>query len=100
MTRFIGWLGEVLKDERGAPSSKRIMGLTAGMTLCVTLLAQAFSPFTVEVSEPLVEALMWVCVGGLGLASLDKFSPQAKVNAELHKARESKAIPAVNEETH
>lgn len=66
--------GGFLRDETGALSSKRLMGMAAGFTLCAMGLAQAFSPLEVTVDGTLVEALTWVTLGGLGFASLDKFS--------------------------
>ena len=88
----------VLHDETGALSSKRVMGLCAGATLCAMGLAQAFSPLQVQVDGDLVDALQNICIGCLLWATVDKFSPRAKafgdVDAEV-KRRESQQMRAM-----
>ena len=90
----------VLRDESGAISSKRVMGLAAGATLCAMGLAQAFSPLVIEVDSHLVDALQNICIGCLLWATVDKFSPRAKaigeVDAEV-KRRESMQMRAIDE---
>lgn len=89
----------VLHDESGAISSKRVMGLGSGATLCAMGLAQAFSPLEVTVDADLVNALQNICIGCLLWATVDKFSPRAKaigeVDAEV-KRRDSIQMRAID----
>lgn len=70
MKRLIGWIAGLLKDEKGTPSSKRFIGILSGLTLCGSLIANIYTDFPVE--PTLVNAVAAICVGGLGLASVDK----------------------------
>lgn len=70
MKKIIAWITGLLKDEKGTPSSKRFVGILAGVTLCVALLINLYTSFPVE--PTLVNAVAAICVGGLGLASADK----------------------------
>ena len=70
MKKIITWITGLLKDEKGTPSSKRFVGILAGVTLCVALLINLYTSFPVE--PTLVNAVAAICVGGLGLASADK----------------------------
>ncbi len=70
MKKIINWLSGLLKDEKGTPSSKRFIGIVAGLTLCIALFINLYTEHPVEPS--LVTAVATICVGGLGLASVDK----------------------------
>jgi hypothetical protein len=59
-------------DEKGNPSSKRFVGILAGLTLCITLFANSFSSGEVKPSPELVNAVAMLSFGALGLASTDK----------------------------
>jgi len=39
MKKVINWISGLLKDEKGTPSSKRFIGIIAGLSLCITLFA-------------------------------------------------------------
>jgi hypothetical protein len=43
MKKVINWISGLLKDEKGTPSSKRFVGILAGISLCVTLFANQFT---------------------------------------------------------
>jgi hypothetical protein len=70
MKKIIYWASRLLSDERGEPSSKRFIGIIAGLTLCSGLLINIHTDFPVEAI--LVNAVAAVCIGGLGLSSADK----------------------------
>ena len=72
MKKIINWLTGLLKDEKGTPSSKRFIGIIAGLSLCVTLFANQFTDEHIAPAESLVNAVAAICIGGLGLASVDK----------------------------
>ena len=62
----------LLKDEKGTPSSKRFVGILAGISLCVTLFANQFTVEHIAPAESLVNAVAALAFGALGLASVDK----------------------------
>ncbi len=70
MKKIISWLSGLLRDEKGTPSSKRFIGIVAGLSLCTALFINLYTEHPVEPS--LVNAVAAICVGGLGLASADK----------------------------
>lgn len=74
MSKIKDWISGVLKDESGAPSSKRIMGVICGLTLCITLYVNSFSVETEAPSPTIVNAVAALAFGCLGLTSIDKFS--------------------------
>jgi len=70
MKNFIDWVKGLLMDERGIPSSKRFIGIVAGLSLCIALFINLFTSEPVE--PTIVQSVAIICVGGLGLASVDK----------------------------
>lgn len=78
MKQFIHWLSDLVKDERGVPSSKRIVGIVCAITLCVSLYHNIFYPSSIAPSAPLVDAVAMLAFGCLGLTSLDKYTNNKK----------------------
>ena len=72
MKKVINWISGLLKDEKGTPSSKRFIGIIAGLSLCITLYANSFSEEHVAPSPVLINAVAALAFGALGLASVDK----------------------------
>lgn len=72
MKKVIAWFGGLLKDEKGTPSSKRFIGILAGISLCITLYVNQATDEQIAPSPSLVNAVAAICIGGLGLASVDK----------------------------
>lgn len=70
MKKLINWVSGLLRDEKGTPSSKRFIGILAGLTLCSALMINLFTEYPVE--PTIVNAVAVICLGGLGLASADK----------------------------
>jgi FtsH-binding integral membrane protein len=70
MKRLIGWLQGLLKDEKGTPSSKRFVGIVAGLSLCISLFINLFTEHPVD--HVLIQAVAALSFSALGLASVDK----------------------------
>ena len=70
MKKIIDWIVGLLKDERGTPSSKRFVGIIAGLSLCVSLFLNLFTEHPVDAT--LINAVAALAFGALGLASVDK----------------------------
>jgi len=80
MKKIINWIGGLLRDEKGTPSSKRFIGILAGVTLCTALMINLYTDMPVE--PTLVNAVAAICIGGLGLASADKIFGKKKAIGE------------------
>ena len=78
MRKLINWITGLLKDEKGTPSSKRFVGIIAGLSLCVSLFINLFTEHPVE--PTLVQAVAALAFGALGLASIDKIWGKKEVN--------------------
>ena len=76
--KLINWLGNVLRDEKGNPSSKRVVGIMCAIALCVTMYHNSFSPTETAPSTALVDAVALLAFGCLGLSSVDKFTATKK----------------------
>jgi hypothetical protein len=86
--RIFTWMGGVLQDETGTPSSKRVVGLLCGITLCITLYANSFSHGDIKPSDILVEAVTALAFGCLGLSSIDKIWGKKKTETAEEPAAE------------
>lgn len=72
MKKVVNWISGLLKDEKGTPSSKRFIGIIAGLSLCITLFANQFTEEHIAPSSVLINAVAALAFGALGLASADK----------------------------
>ena len=70
MKKLTNWVQGLLKDEKGTPSSKRFVGITAGLSLCVALFINLFTEHPVDGN--LINAVAALSFSALGLASVDK----------------------------
>jgi hypothetical protein len=66
------WIANLLADERGSISTKRVIALLSAFFLCVTLLLNAFKG--VAISDNIVNAVMSICIAAMGSTTIDKFS--------------------------
>lgn len=78
MKKIINWASGLFKDESGSPSSKRFVGIIAGLSLCVTLYVNSYSHGDIKPSDTLVNAVALLAFGCLGLSSVDKFTSLKK----------------------
>jgi len=66
------FFSELFQDETGSFSSKRFIGIIAGLTLCITLYDNSFYGDKFKPADSLVNAVAMLSFGCLGLASVDK----------------------------
>jgi len=85
MKKIINWVSGLFKDESGSPSSKRFVGIIAGLSLCVTLYVNSYSHGDIKPSDTLVNAVALLAFGCLGLSSVDKFTALKKDIKEANK---------------
>ena len=74
ITNILEWVKGVFNDEKGNPSSKRIVGMGCAVALCITMYHNSFSNVDVAPAEYLVDSVALLAFGCLGLASFDKFT--------------------------
>jgi len=72
MKNVINWVAGLFRDESGNPSSKRFVGIVAGLTLCITMYVNSYTHGDIRPSDTLVNAVAMLAFGCLGLASADK----------------------------
>lgn len=65
---------ELLSDETGAYSSKRLGGLLCVLALVTALVANTFTHNDIRPAEYLVDAVALFAFGSLGLTSIDKLT--------------------------
>jgi ABC-type transport system involved in cytochrome c biogenesis permease subunit len=85
MKKIINWISGLFKDESGSPSSKRFVGIIAGLSLCITLYVNSYSHGDIKPSDTLVNAVALLAFGCLGLSSVDKFTALKKDIKEANK---------------
>lgn len=69
---------EIIKDEKGQLSSKRVAGLLCTIMLCITMYHNSFSLVEIAPSTILVESVALLAFGCLGLSSVEKFKKEDK----------------------
>ena len=74
ISEILLWVRGLFNDEKGNPSSKRIVGMGCAVALCVTMYHNSFSTTDVAPAEYLVDSVALLAFGCLGLASFDKFT--------------------------
>ncbi len=85
MKKIINWISGLFKDESGSPSSKRFVGIIAGLSLCITLYVNSYTNGDIKPSDSLVNAVALLAFGCLGLSSVDKFTALKKDIKEANK---------------
>ncbi len=68
------WIANLLSDERGSISTKRVIALISALFLCITLLVNSFTHQQIAPSDKLVDAVMVICISAMGTTTIDKFS--------------------------
>lgn len=70
---------QLVQDENGHYSSKRVSGLLCVLCLNVALIGNTFYPKDIHPSSSLIDAVALFAFGSLGLTSIDKFTKNKKV---------------------
>ena len=79
MKAIVTWIQGLFRDEKGTPSSKRFIGIIAGLSLCASLFINLFTHQPVD--HTLVQAVAALAFGALGLASIDKIWSKDKTDS-------------------
>lgn len=70
----MGFWKQLVSDESGNVSSKRVAGLLCVVALVASLIANTFSHESIKPSDVLVESVALFAFGALGLTSIDKYT--------------------------
>lgn len=70
----MGFWKQLVSDESGNVSSKRVAGLLCVVALVASLIANTFSHESIKPSDALVQAVSLFAFGALGLTSIDKYT--------------------------
>jgi hypothetical protein len=73
---------QLFQDEKKSFSSKRFVGIIAGLTLCITMYVNSYTHGDIKPSDTLVNAVAMLSFGCLGLASVDKVFGKKSNNDE------------------
>lgn len=108
MTRpaFFPTLWGLLADPKnGGLSSRRVVGFVCALALVfgfllsgllpAVLAACGADPIVVTFDPKIVDALTWLAMGGIIGATADGFTPRAKADAEVAKARATQELRAM-----
>lgn len=68
------FFSQLVQDENGNYSSKRVAGLVSVICLNVALIGNTFYPREIHPSVHLIDAVALFAFGSLGLTSIDKFT--------------------------
>jgi len=71
---------QIFQDEKSNFSSKRFIGIIAGLTLCLTMFLNSFYSEQIKPSDTLVNAVTMLSFGCLGLSSMDKIFQKKDVD--------------------
>ncbi len=74
---MLSWIKKMFSN-RDEVSSKRFVGITGSASLITTMVANSFTHQSLAPSESLVNAVVVISVGALGLTSADKFANKKK----------------------
>jgi ABC-type transport system involved in cytochrome c biogenesis permease subunit len=72
MKKLMTSIGGMFKDNNGNTSSKRVIGILCGVSLCITLYVNSYSHGDIKPSDTLVNAVAMLAFGCLGLTSTEK----------------------------
>lgn len=82
------WIFGIFEDSNKLPSSKRIVGVACGASLCVCLFLEK-AP-----DEHIIDAVALLAFGCLGLSSIDRFSDMKKKIKEALSSPKNEEEPA------
>lgn len=68
----------MLSDERGATSSKRVIGFMCAIFLCVTMALNSYSHESIKPADTLVDAVLTIACICIGASTVDKFTAIVK----------------------
>jgi hypothetical protein len=78
---ILGKLNGMLAEGDGKLSNKRVITLLSTLMLVVAFVANLF--FNYKIDDNILNAIMFVIIGGMGITGMEKFAP--KITAPIKK---------------
>lgn len=78
MNKFVNWLHDLTKDERGSVSVKPVIAIMGAVFLCVVMAINCTIDPSIKPADILVDAIVIITAIGMGADSIDKFSFKGK----------------------
>jgi hypothetical protein len=72
--KILEWLHKLASDENGSPSSKRVIGILASLSLIFVLIYSSLKKTDIILNDTIINAVALLAFGCLGLSSVDKFT--------------------------
>lgn len=72
MSKFTAYLGKILLDVDGQPSSKRLITLLSFILIMCAFIVNIF--IEIPLKEYMFEGMLWLAGAGLGFTTVEKFS--------------------------
>ena len=74
------YLHELISDQNGSPSTKRLIIILCTILMATGYIANLFWDYTVE--EFMFNSIMYIVIGGMGITGVEKFAPKAPTDTE------------------
>ena len=72
MSKLTNYLGKILTDVDGQPSSKRLVTLIAFILISCAFVANIFTE--IPLKDYMFEGMLWLAGAGVGFSTVEKFS--------------------------
>lgn len=69
------YLHDLISDQNGSPSSKRLIVVLCTVLMATGYIANLFWDYTVE--EFMFNSVMYIVIGGMGITGVEKFAPKS-----------------------
>jgi hypothetical protein len=76
--KILEWVHKLASDENGSPSSKRVIGILASLSLIFVLIYSSLHKNDIVLNDTIINAVALLAFGCLGLSSVDKFTALKK----------------------
>lgn len=77
---LVNYIKEIFKDDDGFASMKRFITFIAAMFVFSAYIANTF--FHYQITQFILDNLMYIVIGGLGFVGLEKFAPKTTPKEE------------------
>ena len=81
MKKFVNWVHNLTKDERGSVSVKPVIAIMGAVFLCIIMTINCIIDPAIKPADVLVDAVVIITAIGMGADSFDKFSFRGKTSS-------------------
>lgn len=80
MKGIITYIKDVLSDNNGSPSTKRLVSFMFASLIAIAFISNLYWGYHVDAN--LVDSVMYVVIAGFGFTGIEKFAPNGMVGAK------------------